>query len=822
MAAGRHGTRHMWLNYLTTGLRAMRANRLYTLINVFGLAVGIAAATLIFLYVRYETGYDRWIPNSDRIHRLQTRIKVMGPEPIDSAQAPHVAAAALRREFPDVETVTAAASGRAIVKVSDRPLDRPILFADPNFFAFFDLPFVRGDRRMALNDPASLVVTQGQATTLFGGADPIGRTVDVETDGRKRALRITGVIADLPLNSNLDLALVARFDPASANPSLPPWGAMDSYVYAMLRPGVTADQLNARMPAFEKRNLGPFDQAFDYRLAPIRDIHLAPPVQGAMRPVGDPVAVKAFAVIAGLVLLIACFNFTNLTTARASRRAREVGLRKALGASRRQLFQQFMAESMTFAAIGTLAGLLLVELLLPWFNRLLGIELSLAYFGGGGILLPALGLALLVGTISGVYPAVYLSGFHPARVLRASALAGASGSGRLRQLLVVGQFAVAIALMVCAGIVYAQTRFARQADPGFDPRRLLVVENLWMPGASPAAGALRDEIGKLPGVTGVALSGSALTGGMRVAGGVRRPGAKDTENMEMASVDYGALATLGIPLVAGRDFSPAMAADTVPEAASLASRTGLPAPTRSRFNVLLDRTAARRLGFGDPAKAIGEEVVMAQGHGDIVGVVGDVRYGSLRDPTAATLYLRDEANFSSLVVRYDRTDPAALTRTVERIWRKVAADTPFKSRFVEDSLAQYYDADAVRGQVFAIAAALAVAIACLGLFGLAAFTVERRKLEIAMRKVFGARDRDIAVLMVHQFTRPVLVANLLAWPIAWWLMRDWLNGFSERITLHAGWFIAAGALALLIATLAVVGQALRVSRTRPAVTLRSE
>ena len=812
----------MWRNYLTVGLRAMRSNVLYTLINVVGLALGIAAAILIFLYVRYETGYDRWIPDLDRIHQLQTRVKVMGPEPIDSALAPHVAAEALRREFPEVEAVTAAASGTSIVNVADEPLSRPILFADPDFFEFFGLRFIRGGSDTALSDPASLVVTRKEAVSLFGGADPMGRTVEAEVNGSKRTLRVSAVLADLPPNSHLDLGLIARFDPASGPPGFPPWGATDSYVYARLKPGATADSIAERMPIFEKRNLGPLDEAFDYRLAPVRGLHLAPPVAGAMRPAGDPTAVKAFAVIAALILLIACFNFTNLATARASRRAREVGLRKALGASRIQLIQQFMAESMLFAALGTLGGLLLVELLLPYFNRLLGLELGLVYFSLAGIVPPALALTLLVGTISGLYPAVYLSGFQPGRVLRATALAGASGSGRLRQLLVVGQFAVSIALMVCAGIVYAQTRFARQADPGFESRRLLVIDNLWMPGAMPVARILRDEIGKLPGVTRVALSGGALSGGARVLGGVRPVGAKEPENMEMASIDFGALATLGIPLVAGRDFSAAMAADTVPEAASLASRTGLAGPPGTRFNVLIDRTAARRLGFVDPDQAVGQEIVMAQGRGDIVGVVGDVRSGSLRDPPAATVYLRDEANFGSLLVRFEGTDPAALAHEAKRIWRKAAGDTPFKAGLVEDALARYYDSDAVRGGVFAIAAALAISIACLGLFGLAAFTVERRKLEIAVRKVFGARDRDIVALMVYQFNRPVLAANLVGWPAAWWLMRDWLNQFSERITLNAAWFVAAGALALSVATLAVIGQALRVSRARPALTLRNE
>lgn len=812
----------MWFNYFSVGLRVMRANRLYTLINVLGLTIGIAAAILIFLYVRFETSYDRWIPDSERIHQLQTRIKVMGPEPIDNAMAPRVAAEAMARRFPRIEATTAATSATAVVKVAGEPVKKPILFADPGFLEFLKLPFVRGDGRTALGDMASLVLTEREAIGLFGSADPIGRTVDIETDGRRRVLRVTGVLANLPANTHLNMALIARFDPAGAPPGPAAWGNFDSLVYAKLRPGTEAADINSGMPAFEKRNLGPFDDGFDYRIAPIRDLHLAPPLQGAMRPAGDPLAVKAFAVIAALVLLIACFNFTNLSTAQASRRAREVGLRKVLGASRRQLIQQFMAESMMYAALGTFGGLVLVELLLPFFNNLLQLELTLAFLGASGILLPALGLTLLVGTISGLYPAIYLSSFRPSRVLSASALTGASGSGRLRQALVVAQFAVAIGLMVCAAIVYAQTLYARQADPGFSPQGLLAVEIGSGHGVAPSAATLQEEVRNLPGVTRTALSGDSPTGRGYATAGVRRPGVKGVENLQIASIDYGLLPTMGIPLIAGRDLSPAMAADTLPAAAGLANLGAAPPPTPYRFNILLNQSALRRLDFADAASAIGKELILPQGRGDIVGVVGDVRYGSLREPVAARIYLRDETSFAYLLVRYADSDPAELTRAVKQAWRKVAGDAPFSARFVEDALAEYYDADAVRGQVFALAAGLAVMIACLGLFGLAAFTVERRKLEIAIRKVFGARDRDIAALMVYQFSRPVLVANLVAWPVAWWLMRDWLNGFSERIVLHPGWFVAAGALALSIAALTIFGHALRVSRMPPAMTLRNE
>jgi len=812
----------MWFNYLSVGLRVMRNNRLYTLINVFGLATGIAAALLIFLYVRYETGYDRWIPESGRIHQLQTRIKVMGPEPVDSAAAPRIAADAMPRGFPQIEAMTAASRAMATVKLAGEPVHKPILLADPQFFDLFKLPFVQGDGPTALRDPASLVLTRKEARSLFGDRDPIGRTVDIETGARNRTLRVTGLLADLPGNTHLDLGLIARFGPADAGPPGAEWGSFDSFVYARLRPGADAGAINSGMAAFEKRALGPMDQAFDYRFAPIRAIHLAPALQGAMRPGGDKLAVKSFAVIALLILLIACFNFTNLSTAQASRRAREVGLRKALGASRRQLIQQFMAESILYAALATLGGLILVELLLPFFNALLDLQLSLVFLGTGGVLLPALALILIVGAIGGLYPAVYLSSFQPGRVLGASASPGASGSGRLRQALVVAQFAVAIALMVCAAVVYAQTLFARDADPGFRPQGLLALENLAIPEARPAAVALREEIANLPGVTRAALSGGSPTSKGYTTAGVRRQGAKDVENLEIASIDYGFLQTMGIPLLAGRDLSPAMAADTLPESASFEKLVAAPPSGRHRFNILLNQAAVRRLNFRGAADAIGQEVILPQGRGDIVGVIGDVRYGSLREPVAARIYVRDEAAFAFLLVRFTGTDPAALGRAMKPIWRKAAGNTPFSARPVEAALAEHYEADAVRGQVFALAAALAIIIACLGLFGLAAFTVERRKLEIAIRKVFGARDRDVVALMVYNFSRPVLLANLIAWPVAWWLMRGWLNGFSERIVLHPGWFVAAGGLALLIAALTVSGHALRAARLRPAAALRAE
>lgn len=813
----------MWRNYLTASIRAMSANRSHSLINIAGLAIGVAAAVLVFIYVRYENSYDRWLPDSDRIYQLQTRITVMGPEPVASAMAPRAAVVAMKREFPQIEQVVGLTERAVVTRARNDPISAQIIFVDGEFFDVFELPFVRGDRNNALRDPSSLVLTESEARRYFGDDNALGKTMEIEIGEQIRTLRVSGVVADLPANTHLDLALIARLDPAQDLPAAAGnWGMMDTFVYAKLRPDQDASDVNGRMPEFERRNLGSMNEAFDYHLSPISGIHLSPPLQGAMRPGGDPVAVQAFSIIGGLILLIAAFNFTNLATAQAGGRAREVGLRKALGAKRRQLITQFLFESMLFAGVGTLIGLALVEVLLPFFNAMLGVELSLAYLGSDGIVLPAIMLMILMTLVSGFYPAVYLSHFSPASVLKAATVPGGAGSARLRNALVLAQFAIATALVICAAVIYAQTRFARDADPGFRPRGLLVVENIWMPHVRPAAQALRERIAAIPGVSQSSLSGSSPTGDRHIVSGIRRPGAERSENVDSVSIDYGWLATMGVPILAGRDLSPKIRGDTLPQAASLVSRTPGSPVSEARFNILLNATAAQLLGFRDPQSALGHETIMPEGRATIVGVVGDSHFGSLREPPAATVYLRDEANFNYLIIRYAVADAAALNHEVQNIWRTVDAGTPYTAKFVEEVLASHYEADAVRGQVFSIAAFVSIAIACLGLFGLAAFVVERRKVEIAIRKVFGASDLDVVRLMMWQFSRPVLAANLIAWPVAWWWMRDWLNGFSQRIALHPVWFIAAAALILLLAIIAVSGHALRISRTAPAATLRYE
>jgi putative ABC transport system permease protein len=502
---------------------------------------------------------------------------------------------------------------------------------------------------------------------------------------------------------------------------------------AALAPGASIDAVNGRLPAAEKRWLGDADGQFDFSFAPIRAVHLAPPMMGEQSPHGDPLAVKAYSALAVMILLIACFNFTNLATARASQRAREIGVRKVLGARRSQLIVQFMTESLMFVGVATLLGLACVELALPYFNRLLEIDLGLTYLGAGGVLLPALALILLISLLGGLYPAFYLSRFRPEKVLKASVAPLAAGSGKLRNILVIAQFAAAIAMTICAAVVLTQTRHSRESDPGFRRERLLAVDNMKVPQVVALRETLRTEIERLPGIEAAAFTSSTPKRALRIGFPARLPGQAEPENIDMVSIDPSFIGTMAVPVVAGRGFSERIAEDK----AAAAEGGGGPGaePAAGVRNILLNEAAVRHFGFPNPAAAVGRQILLGSGRSTIVGVLNDVRYGSTRDAVEPQIFFDDPSYFGSLVIRYADADPSKVKAGVERVWKRLAADVPFEAEFVEDLLDAHYRADEVRGQVFLISAALAIAIACLGLFGLAAYSVERRKLEIAVRKV---------------------------------------------------------------------------------------
>lgn len=829
----------MWGNYLTVGLRALSRSRMYAFINIFGLAVALAACIMLLLYFRYETSYDQWLPDGERVFQVQSINQTDDNPQRRPQQASHgVITESLAKDFPQIEAIARADTERSVLLIDGEPQFMPTVAADANLFTILQLPFLRGDPRTALIRSESLVLSRAQAIRLFGGIDVVGRTVTGFRRGERYERRVTGVFEDVPANSHIVMEAVRPI--ANEDREACGWGCVNGYVYLKLRPGADAESVNAGLAAWERRNIpvrvvGDSETSegalFDWRLVNVRDVHLSGADGEPGRPGNDHRTIYTFAIVALLILGMATVNFVNLATARASQRAREVVLRKVLGARRKQLITQFLGESLLVTGIAMLFALAFAELALPWFSGFLGVPLDLRYAGPNGALMPLLGLWLVVGLAGGLYPAFRLSGFRPGEVLKANqSTAEASGAGRLRNVLVVAQFAVSIGLIVCTIVVYAQTSFARQTDIGFDRNGVLQVGNLDRAAIIPVYDALIREIERIPGVEAVGASAIRIAGNQTLNVSVRQAGNPEPMVIGFYSMNPGYARAAGLRLLAGRPLSRQFANDNAftPYLDEAEQQAAARALALRGINVVLNESAVRRLGYDSPAAAVGgqftlnafgEEIGLVSA--TIVGVVADSRFRSLREPVEPAIFY-DRGIYAELLIRYASADPEAIREAVGRVWRRLGETIPYEASFVDANLANLYAADTARGRAFAAFTMLAVIIACLGLFGLAAFTAERRTREIGIRKVFGARTQDIVRLLVWQFTRPVVIANLIAWPVAWWAMREWLNTFDARIDLGVGPFLIAGLLALAIAIGTVAGHAFRVARANPIYALRYE
>ena len=835
----------MWRNYLTVGIRALTKNRVYAAINIAGLALGIAACLLILGFVRYEFTYDRWLPESDRVFQLQAWYKATaeGSEEMKLQQTSYPSGQALKKDFPQVEHAVYVSRAGVVIQRDGQPQLAPnAVLTDGPLFRVLKIPFIHGDPVHALDDPHAVVFNRTEAARLFGPGNPVGQTVTLVSGDMTADYRVTGVFEDLPKNSSMLFKTVARFVPeqyyAKQLQALNGWNNQWGGYFVRLRDGTDVKALEAQFPAWEKRNIPDQDDGTtrtnpgddqDWKLVNLRDLHLSEAQNGAMTPGNDPRTIVTFAVIALLILGMACVNFTNLATARATQRAREVALRKVLGATRRQLIQQFIGESMMLAAIAMLVALALVELVLPGLNAFLDAQITLRYFAWDGLLLPAIGLTLLVGLAGGLYPAFVLSRFEPARVLKANkSSADAEGSGRLRNVLVVAQFAVSIGLIICTAVVYAQTVYARNVDAGFRRDGLLQIEGVSRPQVDAAGTSLTQELKRIPGVTTVGRTQIGVDGGRNSISTVQIPGKTDQVALGVYGIDPGFFDAMDIKLIAGRNFKDGQVMDdaTTPSPVDPAAEQAL---VQRGINIILSESAAKRLGFTDPRAAVGKQIMSSLTLPEyglvpatIVGVAADARFRSVRDPLQPILYYGLTEGFGQYEIRFQGVPPKAVFDRVEAVWKRMVPDIPFRARFVDDVVRDLYDADAARASLFGAFALLAVIIGCLGLFGLAAFTAERRTKEIGIRKVLGARTRDIVRLLVWQFSRPVLIANLIAWPVAWWVMRDWLNNFDTRISLTPVPFLMAGGLALAIAVATIATHAIRVAQTSPVRALRYE
>ena len=830
----------MFRNYLTVGIRALLKSRAYAAINILGLAIGIAACLLILLYVRDQESFDRFVPDHARVYQLQSRINDAESGRRDNMQmAPFATGASLAKNYAAIESYAWFRNGQPIILDHGQPIQRTISQASPNFFSIFPVEMVHGDARTALADPNSVAIDTVAAKRLFDTEDAVGRTVTTIVSEGRRDLRVSAVFKPLPKTSHQAFSMIRSYSEKDIDPYLrTSWGGYSGYTYVKLRPGADVNAINATLDGWKEREapknmvggtLESEARAAHFRLVPLAAIHLGDGKGGPAGNDGDRTTVYTFAVLAVLILVMACVNFTNLATARGSQRAREVSLRKVLGASRGQLIVQFLTESIIVAFLATLLGLAIVELALPFLRSYLDAELAFSYFGTHGLLLPALALALIVGIAGGVYPAFFLTRFRPAQVLKANRSgADPQGSGRLRNALVVGQFAISIGLIICTVLVFAQLRYVQSVDPGFRREGVLQVGNMARTVVKPYAETLMREVGRVPGVASVTRTSIGVNTPSRTNQDVLLPGRAKPLIMGSYSVDYGYPETMGMRLIAGRTFSRTFALDdaTVPRDRDDAAEQAL---VRRGANVMVNESAARRLGYADPAQALGKTFRLSLVNYEngfvpvtVVGVVGDTRLRSAHEEPGDMIFYRDEGNLPWMEIRIASPDPIGVRDRIEAAWKRVLPQMPFDAEFIDDRAARMYRTDAAVGQIFGAFAGLSVIVGCLGLFGLASFTAERRTKEIGIRKVLGARTRDIVRLLVWQFSKPVLVANLIAWPIAWWVMRGWLDRFDLRIGITPLPFAAAGALALVIAIATIAAHAMRVAATNPIRALRYE
>ena len=708
--------------------------------------------------------------------------------------------------------------------MGDRRFFETIVTVDENFFDFFALEFVEGDPRSALQDINSIVLSETAARKYFGGSPALGQrlTADYETE-----MLVTGVIRDLPETTHLEFDGMRLFNPAAYGDAVGSWRNLNFLTYIRLREGASIEAVEAALPALVRSHVPSdlaeslqvaSDELFQFRPLRLSDIHFQS--WGGMRENGNLTAIYAFAGIALLILLIAAINFVNLSTAKASGRAREVAMRKVLGARRKDLIKQFLGEAVGTSLVACLLALVLVELAMPFYNQALSRLLEADIASSPMMLAGALLLTLVVGLGAGVHPAFVLSGFRPARVLKSGQSRTDKSTSRLRFLLVTVQFAISIGLIVSTAVLLAQTRYARSFDGGFTKDNMLILRNLDNPHVAPLAAPLLRALKAHPDVISTARS-MAVPGDDEInIMDIEHP-ALSTDGptyLNTVAIDYGFLQTFGVRPLAGRLFDPARRSEARrDEGAEEDSLTP---------SMVINLATTKLLGFANPEDAIGQ---VFYGEDDdqrvvwtIIGVVPDVQMYSVHQKIEPTGFMVDYDNLGTVAVNFKTNDLKRFTAEIDRIWADIIAAAPIEREFLSDNLDALYAEEEAQALLLGIFAVLAVIVSCLGLLGLAAFAADRSTKEIGIRKTFGASVPQIIRRMAWQFSKPVLVANLIAWPAAWYFLSGWLEDYAYRIDLSPTYFALAGGGALLIAWLTVAAHTTRVARSNPIKALRYE
>lgn len=804
----------MLLNYFKIALRNLLRHKLFSLINILGLAIGMAACLLILQYVHFELSYDTFHRNGKDIYRVPVEYYLAnGQRDYIEAAAPPAMGPTLKQDFPEVADMARIFADNVIMTYQNtRFWEEKIYYADPSFLSVFSFPLINGDARTALSEPNTLVLTESAARKYFGKDEPVGKIIQL--DGQQNLL-VTGVLQDVPVNSHLQFSALISFatleqrEQGNLYSHGNDWGWYNFFTYLRLKPQVNADRFAAKLPAFIQKYQGEDMRAKNYGLRlflqPLSDIQLNNTVSYEKDVRGNRQAVYFLAVIALFIVVIAWVNYVNLSTARAAERAKEVGIRKVVGSTRLQLIQQFLLESVLINLIAVTVAVFLAYALLPFFGSLVGKNIPFTFWQDERFTLLSLGL-LLTGTVaSAFYPAFVLSSFKPVRVLKGNTLVGNQGIW-LRRSLVVVQFAASVALIIGTLVVYRQLQFMRRQELGVNIDQTLIIRGPQIQDSTYATGkfTFQTELLRHPGVRSVTFSnqvpGEEVT---NTAGNVHRKGEKGKEgNYSLVWIDYNFIPAYQLKMVAGRNFSAQFGTD--------------------RQAVVLNETAVRALGFRTAQAALNQVVIVRNQEKTVVGVVKDYHQRSLQNRHEPMVFIGDLSRAEYFSIKINSANSREVIAAVKSNYEVRFPGNPFEYFFLDEYFAQQYQADQQFGQAFAFFAGLAIFVACLGLFGLASFTTAQRTKEIGVRKVLGASVADILLLLSKDFIRLLVIAFLVAVPVAWYVMHQWLQNYAFRTDLTWWLFALPALLVLFIALLTVSFQAIKAAVANPVKALRSE
>ena len=785
----------MLKNYLKTAIRNIRRQKVYSAINIAGLAMGILCCILILLWVHDEWSYDRFHKNADRIYRATIEDPSVGTDK-KIAVTPIPLAPAAKNEIPEIVYAARISPSAMEFMFQDNRFRERGLFVSPDFLKMFSSPFIQGNPDKVIADPSTIAISERAAKRIFGPKNPIGQILSTE---RGWEFVITGVFRNIPFQSHLRFDYLVNFSHLEKmGRDLNRWSDISFFNYVMVDHDADIRQVARKMTECHKTHLPELEAT--YRLQPLKQIYLDPPCMFDMAVHGSRQSVIAFSLIAVAILLIACINFINLATARAARRSVEVGLRKVVGAKRGQLVRQFLSESIVVTVVASLLALGATMLFLPVFNTLVSKQISIAILKEGFVFLGLLSIVLFSGLVSGMYPAIFLSSFQPIRIFK-----GTQGKSMqkslLRKTLIVLQFTLTIAVMTGVISVEKQLRYIRKMDLGYDKSHLLVVP--MQRDMRPQYETLKQELLRNPNIIGATATANLpmhLQSGTVVDEWEGKSMGKKV-HLKILWVDEDYVETFRMEMAEGNFFSKERSTD--------------------RYGFVLNQAAVRAMELESP---IGKRTVINSTEGYIIGVVKDFHFRSIHHAIEPMVFISEPGMFYNMVVRLapDALRTKDTIGYVETLWKKLAPDHPFTYSFLDERLDSLYHGEQLMGTLFRWFSGLTIFIACIGLLGLASFTAEQRTKEIGIRKVLGASVPGIVGMLLREFSKWVIISNIIAWPVAYFAMKKWLQNFAYRIDLGVWTFVLSGFAALAVALLTVSFQSVKAASANPADSLRYE